>query len=1232
MFLLIFLPMFTSNAQWNYGIPPEELAAIDNPCAHKDEFFAHADTAMLGPVAVRLHVIRRSDGTTKSTYDSLTRSNLLRSCDTVKSIFERDARIQLHFDTTINYIDSDSIFNIFPKEPAKLYEVAKLAMQYKSPNTVDIFIADNMTTSGNLFIQGAPFGACIVSVQHLYTPGYGVHGKIMAHEMGHAFGLYHTHESQSSIEHISRTTLDAFGDSLCYSTGDHCCDTPAEPATDLNIFHPDCSIDTTGGLENLTDPAGVRYVDADPELQPDVRNIMGYGRTPECIVGFSPQQAMIMRCTYRSWPEQYFVRFAARNRTQEVDNIGGDMVVFPPRQQLGANLWLHVNSGDTLQILAGADHLKVMARDTMTFDAAIHRSFYWAQDKWDTDLARYWNYDTTKQEEYNNDACAALFKTIADSVTFVGTVDGIEVDGLPARLFDPWKPRDPSHWNYVGFPNNRFRYSATWYTDTLKYDSHTPFQPNIGVFMDQEPDPDPFSENRNTFYRLAAPLAVDGVTGKEFDPLSGGPPVVGDVFFLDWSSSTTEQTYYYEELDSPWRTASLRFTEEDQRLDLAYKGHLLGTSKPSTNSQRKLVHDGKRYCFLYESDNRSWITMSENAQSGSWSMEREIIGFPSGATASLDARDDLVLATAAAGQQWSVTFIDPLFVDQMHHIDIPVDPDETVTDAVIAKQSGAPHIVTVAARSNVQTGDYDLAVAVLESTGGGDDYTFHTMTTLPPAYGLQPRTPTLACDESGAFHLAWEEDNRIFYTRFLVDANGNIDSVFSLYPDQLPVCSILDHGSNPSIAVDAFNRPHVAWQSTLHEMDEAGSWSAFQSSAFGQVIAHRYKLRPYSDAGSSKSWSRETIFAIEGRDSRDPVTGCDRIEASKIGISWWSEEDSGRVHVALAEHDHGGIQSWKRKTLDTVAAAPHFAIRESGPPLLAFSRTGLRFGAEFDEMHFVSDEAQVDFEIGQALSPMEFRGATVRNEAFTASVYFHAYEDSVSDGSIPFVPACDTLKTELYPQIPGVVRTETAEVSDLFFDIRRRVYGITPAADPGVFDSTTVSWWAVIRNAVNDTVVCAAKLGELARDSVFTGVDSMRVSFPLQEVYSELVVETSIAVFPCVEWGRRIGIPRDEREYSTQKTQRQKHILPPDNVILHQAAPNPFQGRTMLAYTLGEPAPIRLSIHDVLGRLVTVLVDAHEDSGYHSIVFDGSGLRNGIYFIRLQSDDLLLTGTIHLLR
>lgn len=74
----------------------------------------------------------------------------------------------------------------------------------------------------------------------------------------------------------------------------------------------------------------------------------------------------------------------------------------------------------------------------------------------------------------------------------------------------------------------------------------------------------------------------------------------------------------------------------------------------------------------------------------------------------------------------------------------------------------------------------------------------------------------------------------------------------------------------------------------------------------------------------------------------------------------------------------------------------------------------------------------------------------------------------------------------------------------------------------------------------------------------------------------------------------------------------------PTRTRLEGNYPNPFNPSTVIAYAIANDAPARLSVYDVLGREVAVLVDAHQSAGTYQVVFDATGFSSGVYLIRLH--------------
>jgi len=88
----------------------------------------------------------------------------------------------------------------------------------------------------------------------------------------------------------------------------------------------------------------------------------------------------------------------------------------------------------------------------------------------------------------------------------------------------------------------------------------------------------------------------------------------------------------------------------------------------------------------------------------------------------------------------------------------------------------------------------------------------------------------------------------------------------------------------------------------------------------------------------------------------------------------------------------------------------------------------------------------------------------------------------------------------------------------------------------------------------------------------------------------------------------------------------------PISCSLYENFPNPFNPSTTIKYGLPKTFHVKLMVHNILGQLVTTLVDRVEDPGYHAVLFDASGLASGVYFYRLEAKDFVSTKKLILLR
>ncbi len=85
---------------------------------------------------------------------------------------------------------------------------------------------------------------------------------------------------------------------------------------------------------------------------------------------------------------------------------------------------------------------------------------------------------------------------------------------------------------------------------------------------------------------------------------------------------------------------------------------------------------------------------------------------------------------------------------------------------------------------------------------------------------------------------------------------------------------------------------------------------------------------------------------------------------------------------------------------------------------------------------------------------------------------------------------------------------------------------------------------------------------------------------------------------------------------------RPKSNVLPDNYVLYQNYPNPFNSITRIKYDLPEDAFVNLTVYDVLGNKVKVLVNENQPAGKYNIPFDAGDLSSGVYFYRIMFNNL----------
>jgi len=143
------------------------------------------------------------------------------------------------------------------------FQASAVVAQYEEPGYINAF-----------FVQELPFNLGGASIgPQIYVSRYGARNTL-AHEIGHALGLNHTHDYLFESELVDGSN--------CTFAGDMLCDTPADP----NLITPGLVVQPCAYVGTITDANGDLYA-------PMLSNVMSY--SPCLVDSFSHDQGALMR-------------------------------------------------------------------------------------------------------------------------------------------------------------------------------------------------------------------------------------------------------------------------------------------------------------------------------------------------------------------------------------------------------------------------------------------------------------------------------------------------------------------------------------------------------------------------------------------------------------------------------------------------------------------------------------------------------------------------------------------------------------------------------------------------------------------------------------------------------------------------------------------------------------------------------------------------------------------------
>ncbi len=92
------------------------------------------------------------------------------------------------------------------------------------------------------------------------------------------------------------------------------------------------------------------------------------------------------------------------------------------------------------------------------------------------------------------------------------------------------------------------------------------------------------------------------------------------------------------------------------------------------------------------------------------------------------------------------------------------------------------------------------------------------------------------------------------------------------------------------------------------------------------------------------------------------------------------------------------------------------------------------------------------------------------------------------------------------------------------------------------------------------------------------------------------------------------------------------NVTAPVKFELAQNYPNPFNPTTKIDFSVPSNSNVKLTVYNVLGQQIAILVNGFMKSGSHSVDFNAVDLNSGIYFYKLESDGVSLVKKMMLVK
>ena len=259
-----FLPASTQTFSCVHQMDASDFTHLDRAAfeRYRQERVTRRSTEKV-KMGITIHIVQTNDGAA-----NIEIQKLYEELDAVNRFFA-SAGMEFYFCGAPRFIQGRSIYT---------YSQAALDLNRSNAveQTINIYyldeIGDQQFSQFACGISQFPWRGPLRDRFIIMQKGCSTNGAVLAHELGHFFGLFHTHESFRGLELVNGSN--------CEEAGDLLCDTPADP--NLGVY----GLDGCVYVSDVRDPNGAVY-------SPDPGNIMSYSPS-RCQSRFSEEQRDLM--------------------------------------------------------------------------------------------------------------------------------------------------------------------------------------------------------------------------------------------------------------------------------------------------------------------------------------------------------------------------------------------------------------------------------------------------------------------------------------------------------------------------------------------------------------------------------------------------------------------------------------------------------------------------------------------------------------------------------------------------------------------------------------------------------------------------------------------------------------------------------------------------------------------------------------------------------------------------